>query len=179
MLKRPWTTPVADTVPKVDGEVAVGEDIRFQRRWWMFERAIWAFFILLIGCDLAGAFGQGWLSKAKATVPDKSLSIDYERIARSGTPSTMVLHFGPSAIHDGQTRVFLSDSVVKDLGAIRIAPQPAASTIGEGGIAYTFLATTSPAQVEVQLQPAHPGRTSFRVAMPGQPAIVRQVFVMP
>lgn len=179
MAKQPWTTPVADTVPKVDGDVAVGEDIAFQRRWWKFERVIWAFFVLLIVADLAGAFGQGWLAKAKAGVPDGSLTIDYERIARASTPSTMFLHFGRGAIRDGQVRVFLSNSVVKSLGATRIAPQPATSAIGEGGITYTFPATVSPALVEIQLQPARPGRFEFRVAMPGQPAIDRHVLVLP
>ena len=179
MSKEPWTTPVGDTVPKVDGDVAVGEDIDFQRRWWRFERVIWAIFVLLIVADLAGAFGQGWLAKARATFPDNSLTIDYERIARSSTPSTMFLQFGRRAIRDGQVRVFLSDSVIKGLGATRIAPQPATSAIGGGGVTYTFPATVDPAQVEIQLQPAQPGRFAFRVAMAGQPPIVRHVVVLP
>lgn len=38
------TKPVEDTVPKVNNEVAVGEDLNFQRAWWKVERGIWIFF---------------------------------------------------------------------------------------------------------------------------------------
>jgi hypothetical protein len=179
MPKQPSTTPVGDTVPKIDGEIAVGEDIRFQRRWWVFERVIWTVFVLVIICDAAGLFGHGWLSKAKASVPDGSVTVEYERVERSSTPSSMFLHLGTGAMHDGQVRVFISDSIVKDLGAIRIAPQPAVSAVGHGGITYTFPTTASPAEIEIQLQPNAPGKETFRIQVEGKPAIIRSVLVLP
>jgi len=92
------TAPVDDQVPKVSEEIAVGENLEFQRRWWRFERAVWATFLILIICDLTGLFGHGWLSKTRASVPDGSLSVEYERTERVNTPSSMTPLFGPSAI---------------------------------------------------------------------------------
>lgn len=178
-MAKPLTTPVEDTVPKVGGEVAVGENLDFQRKWWVFERLAWGAFLLLIVCDLLGLFGQGWLAKAKANTPDRALSLDYERIERAGTPSVIALHFGPQAIRNGRVQVYVSDSVVKGLGAQRISPEPAVSSVGAGGISYTFSATTSPAQVQIQLQPTNAGRHAFRIETPGEPPIDAAVFVMP
>ena len=43
-----FSKSIDDSVAKVDGEVAVGEDLEFQRKWWKFERAIWVFFFLVL-----------------------------------------------------------------------------------------------------------------------------------
>jgi hypothetical protein len=179
MTKQPFTSPVEDSVPKVDNEAAVGEDLAFQRRWWVFERVIWSVFLVVIVCDLLGLFGQGWLANAKASTPDKTLIIDYERIERASTPSTLTLHFGPAAIRNGHVQVYVSDSVTKALGAQRISPEPAVSAIGSGGISYTFPATLSPANVDIQLQPTLIGRHTFRIQALGEPPIDASVFVVP
>lgn len=179
MTTQPHTTPVEDTVPKVAGELAVGENLVFQRRWWRFERIIWPIFLLIVLLDLLGGLGHGWLAKAKATTPDGALTLDYERIERANTPSTMTLHFSPAAVRDGQIKVFVSDSVVQELGAQRIAPQPAVSAVGEDGINYTFPATVGPAEVQIQLQPSDPGVHRFRVRIPEAAAIEARVLVLP
>jgi hypothetical protein len=178
MPKPPPTTPVGDDVPKV-GDVAVGENLEFQRKWWIFERVIWLVFLLVIACDLVGLFGQGWLAQAKMATPDGGLSIDYERVERASTPSTMVLKFGPAAFRDGKVQVYVSDVVVKELGAQRISPEPATSTLGDKGITYVFPATRSPAQAQIQLQPSTIGTHSFSVEMPGEPPLQASVFVLP
>jgi len=179
MTTQTHTTPVEDTVPRVADELAVGENLAFQRRWWTFERIIWPIFLLIVVFDLLGGLGHGWLAKAKATTAGGALTLDYERIERANTPSTMTLHFSPAAIRDGQIKVFVSDSVVQELGAQRIAPQPAVSAVGEHGINYTFAATVSPAEVQIQLQPSDPGIHRFRLRIPEVAAIEARVLVLP
>jgi hypothetical protein len=176
MAKQPTISPLDDSVPKVNEEVAVGENLDFQRRWCRFERSIWVVFLSLIVC---GLFGHGWLAKAKASVPDGSLSVEYERVERANTPSSMTLHFGPGAIRNGQVKVYIGDSIVENLGAQRITLQPASSTIGQKGITYIFPATISPAAVRIQLQPAAPGLHKVRVQIPDEPPIEARVLVMP
>ena len=94
MTRGSFLNPVEDSVPKVDDEIAVGEDLEFQRRWWRFEKLVWTVFLIVIVCDLAGLFGRGWLAKAEASTPDRALTVSYERIERANTPSTMTLRFG-------------------------------------------------------------------------------------
>jgi hypothetical protein len=180
----PIEAPVEDSVPKTSGsdstnQLAVGEDLDFQRRWWRFESIIWSFFLLLLIADVLGLFGRGWLAKAKRSTPDRALTLDYERIERASTPSIMTLTFGPAAIHSGHIQLFISDSIVKPLGAQRISPQPQASAVGNGGITYTFAATQAPATVQIALEPSFPGSHPFRIQLPNEPSINATIFVVP
>ncbi len=175
----PFTKPVGDSVPKVDNTVAVGEDLEFQRRWWKFERMIWSFFLLVLVCDALGLFGRGWLAKAHASTRDGALDLKYERIERASTPSIMAIKFGPNAIQNGAVHLFLSDDVIRPLGAQRIAPQPASYVLGEGGITYTFPATGAPATVTIALEPSFVGAHPFTIGIPGSDPIRGTIVVVP
>ena len=175
----PFTKPVEDSVPKVDNAVAVGEDLEFQRRWWKFERVIWSFFLLILLCDALGLFGRGWLAKAHTHTADGTLDVKYERIERASTPSIMTIQLGQPAIANGVAHLFVSQSIIKNLGAQRIAPQPASSTLGNGGITYTFPATDVPATVTIALEPSFPGRHTFTVQVPGSDPVSGAVIVVP
>ena len=179
MSAQPFTSPVEDSVPKIDDKIAVGENLDFQRKWWKFERAIWILFLVILIADVLGLFGRGWLSKARQADSAQTLTLDYERIARASTPSIMTFHFGPNAIHDGHIQLYVSDDVVKPLGAQRISPQPAVSAIGNDGITYTFDATQLPATAQIALEPSFPGLHHFRVQVAGGQPIEASIFVVP
>jgi hypothetical protein len=172
-----FAKPVEDSVPKINDEVAVGEDLEFQRGWWKFERAVWVVFTLLILCDLAGLFGRGPLSHA--TTGNSSVQVEYERIERAESPSILRVSFTPSAIQRDKVQLFVSESVVEKLGAQRIIPAPEVSAVGNGGITYTFPASTIPASVEFALQPDKPGISDFAVQVPGSAPVTARVYIMP
>ena len=178
-MAQPFRMPVVDSVPKVADDVAVGEDLNFQRKWWKFERIIWSFFILVLLCDVLGLFGRGWLAKAKRSTPDQALTVEYERVERAGTPSVMTLHFGPAAVHNGHIQVFVGNEVIRDLGARRVSPQPATSALTGGGITYTFDSGSTPTIAEIALQPIFPGRHKIRVQLPGTKPVEASVLVLP
>lgn len=173
------TAPFEDSVPKVDGKIAVGEDLEFQRKWWKFERGVWIFFFLILIADVLGAFGRGWLAKSKETDSADTLTLNYEHVERAGTPSIMTLHFGQNAIRDGHIQVFVSDSIVRSLGAERISPQPATSTIGKDGVTYSFDAGQLPAAAQIELEPSFPGRHTFRIQVLGGAPIESSIVVVP
>ena len=182
----PETKPVEDSVPKVANELAVGEDLEFQRRWWRFENATWFFFGLIVLLDLAGAFGRGPLANARKRTGDHALDIRYERVERFSTPSILTIHFGANAVHNGAVQLWTSDSVVDTLGNRRIIPQPSSSTITQGGILYSFPTGPHPNSVEFALQPARPGFAHFTIRLvPGgdilhpMDSVTAGVFVMP
>lgn len=179
MSKIPFESPVEDSVPKVQNAIAVGEDIEFQRKWWRFEKIIWAILLAIVLFDVLGGFGRGWLANACKSTPDGALTLNYERVMRASTPSVLTMQFGDTAIHNGRIILFISDSVVKRLGAQRVSPQPAVSSVGEGGITYVFPASQSPATLQIQLEPSFPGPQKFRIQAEGSAAINGQVFVMP
>jgi hypothetical protein len=175
----PKTTPIGDSIPKAENEIAVGENLDFQRKWWKFEHAIWLFFLVILIADVLGLFGRGWLAKAQRTDANHTLTLDYERIERASTPSIMTLHFSPEAVHNGHIQLFISESIVKPLGAQRISPQPAISALSDGGITYTFDSTGGPTTAEISLSPSFPGPHHIRVQVPGSAPIEADVFVVP
>ncbi len=180
------TAPVKDFVAKVGNDLAVGEDLEFQRRWWRFERWTWIFFAILVLLDLAGVFGRGPAANAHRETADGAMSVKYERVERFSTPSILTIHFGANAVRNGEIKLWVSDSVVKKLGNQRIIPQPSSSVTAEDGIAYTFPSSAHPSSVEFALQPASPGLAHFTIRLlpggvPSQPgdSITAGVFVMP
>ncbi len=169
-----------DQVPKVDNAVSVGEDLKFQERWWTFERVVWIFFLLVLVADALGVFGRGWLAKAEDHRAASGIDIFYERVERAETPSVMRVALRPDAVVNGKAQLFVSESVVKKLGAQRIAPQPESSAIGNGGITYTFAVDPAkPGDVEIGMQPEAPGVVHFTVQVPGKEAVTERVVVMP
>lgn len=174
------TKPVSDKdVPEVDGAIAVGEDLAFQRKWWRFEKIVWTFFILILIADLTGLLGRGPLANAKQTAPDGSLQMKYERILRENTSSIVTLLPGENALKNGKLELYVSDSVVKQLGAQRIIPQPEHSTVGNGGVTYTFPATSIPVTIQIELKPSFIGSHTFHVGVAGHPALTAKSFVLP
>ncbi len=179
MVTDAFSKPVEDSVAKVNEEIAVGEDLDFQRKWWRFENAAWVFFTLIIVLDLAGLFGRGPIAKAELHSSDGAMDVQYERIERTESPSIMTIHFAQSAIQNGKIKLYISDSLVKGLGTQRVIPAPQDSVVGKGGITYTFPASTSPATVDLALEPAGPGLYDFTVGIPGAQPVHAKIFVVP
>ena len=168
-----------DEVPTIDDAIAVGEDLQFQERWWTFERVIWSVFALILLADVLGVFGAGWLARARIADPASGMQVRYDRVARTGTPNTLAVQFGPDAAVAGKVQLVVSDSVVKGLGAQRISPQPQTSAIAAGGMIYTFPAGNPPGSVEFELAPGAPGIYHFTLQVPGHAAISPRVVVLP
>jgi hypothetical protein len=179
MATKPLTDPVQDSVAKVNEEVAVGEDLDFQRRWWRFENAAWAFFALIIVLDLAGLFGRGPIAKAERRAADGTIDVRYERIERTNSPSIMAIEFGPSAIQGHKIQLYISSSLVKPLGTQRVIPAPQDTVIGDGGLTYTFPASKPPASVDLALQPSGPGIYDFTVGVLGAQPVHARIVVVP
>lgn len=170
---------VGDDVPKVDGTVAVGEDLEFQQRWWKFERIVWSFFGLILLADLSGILGRGPLAKAERQSRDGTLDVKYERVLRENTTSMMAIVPGQNTVQDGKIHIYVSDTLLKQLGTQRVIPQPETSAVGSGGVTYTFAATRSPMVVQMELKPSQLGMLHFSVAVPGGQAVQAKAFVLP
>ncbi len=174
------TKPVsANDVPQVDGAIAVGEDLAFQRRWWRFEKIVWTFFILVLVADLLGLLGRGPLANAKQTTQDGSLQLKYERVLRENTSSILTLLPGQNAVQNGKVTIHVSNEIVKELGAQRVIPQPEQSIVGEGGVTYVFAASADPIILQIELKPSFIGTHAFQIDVPGHPALNAKSFVLP
>ncbi|MBV8674698.1 MAG: hypothetical protein JOZ33_14800 [Acidobacteriaceae bacterium] len=179
MSSRPMMKPVGDTVSKLNNEIAVGEDLDFQRKWWKFERAAWAVLVSILIIDLAGGLGRGPLAKAKERSPDGSIQIEYERLQRMGSPSIVTITFQPSVVKTGTVTLFVTNSLVKKLGAQRVIPEPQSTVVGNGGLTYNFPVTGMPGSIEFDLQPTSIGLHHLLVQVAGAAPVRLNIFVFP
>ncbi len=173
------TRPVEDTVPKINDELAVGSDLEFQRRWQSLERIVWIFLVIFLVLSFLGFFGRGPMAKVTRKAPDGSMEVDYERFERFSTPSIFTIKVAPSAVHNHQVQLWVSEALVKPLGNQRVVPQPEKSEIGNGGVLYTFPAAETSASIEFQTQPSKLGKTELKLRIPGHSELDLNIFVMP
>jgi hypothetical protein len=179
MASKSSSQPVEESVSKVNNEVEVGEDLDFQRKWWRFENFVWIIFSLIIVLDLCGVFGRGPVANARRRTADGTIDVKYERIERTESPSLITIRFGQSAIVDGKIKLFISQSLVQELGTQRIIPAPSTSEVGKSGLTYTFLASKPPASVDLALQPSGPGMYEFTIGVVGAEPLHAKVLVVP
>ncbi|WP_158791994.1 hypothetical protein [Granulicella sp. L60] len=168
---------VGDSVPKINDEVAVGEDLDFQRKWWKFESVMWWIIALLLLLNFAGVFGRGPVAHAK--LANDAMLVKYERVERTGTPSILEVQFKPNTLGRGQVKLHVSQSIVDGLGTQRVIPSPSDTAIGRGGLTYTFSAEQAPGSVQFALQPSRPGIFEFTLQVPGSSPLSAKVVVMP
>ena len=169
-----------DEVPKVDNAIAVGEDLGFQEKWWTFERIVWSFFLLVLLADVLGVFGRGWLAKAELHGPGSAMDVKYERVERAMTPSVMSIQFHPEAVHNGHVELFVSSSMVKELGMQRIIPQPEHSVLDDGGVLYSFpVHGREPMTIDFELESSFPGVHPFTLQVPEMQATGAHIVVVP
>ncbi len=171
--------PVKDSVAQINDEIAVGEDLEFQRRWWRFERIVWVFFTLIIGLDLAGGFGRGPLANARIRGGRGDWEVSYERIERSGTPSLMTVRLGAAALRQGRAELFLGDSAIEALGLRRVIPAPEKTLVGRGGLTYEFPSSGAPAVVRFEFEPVSAGLHTLDIGIPGVDSVSLSVAVVP
>jgi len=96
------------------------------------------------------------------------------------TPSILSLQFRPDAVQNGTVQLFVSNTVVKELGTQRVSPQPERSVLGNNGVTYTFpVQGRGPATVDLQLQSSFPGIHAFTLQVPGKQAVGGNIVVLP
>lgn len=168
---------VEDSVPRINKEVAVGEDLAFQRRWWRFETTMWWVIAALLLLNLGGVFGRGPISHARLS--NEAMVLKYDRVERTCTPSMFVVQLQPKVLSKGQFKLHVSQSLVEELGAQRVIPSPVDTAVGSGGLTYTFSSETGPGSIEFALQPARPGIFRLSLQVAGYPALSTRVVVVP
>lgn len=171
---------VSDSVGKINGEVAVGADFPFQRRWWRFERAVWVFFGLAVIAGLSGALGNsGPLAHGYYRSEDGFFTVEYERVPHYGTPFRVMLHAGPSSIREGRISVWLSRESIRDLGFQRSIPSADAVTVDENGTTLSFPAGGQHGDIELMFKPATAGRQRLEMHTRGSLPFSVVLLVLP
>ena len=161
------------------GDVEVGFNEDWERRWWRIERGGWMVLALFVLLGMSGVFGRGPLSKATAGEAGGPLRVEYERMARNHTPTVITAYLRPMGA--GEQTVWLSRDLLDGMPISRVVPQPASASATADGQLYAFRlpAGSDSAKVEFYVEPGRVGRRSGRVALAGTPPLTLKQFVFP
>ena len=120
------------------GDLELPDELSFHRRQWRFEHVSWVVLGVFVLLALAGLFGMGPVSHARAESTDGRLAVDYDRFARRQAPSELVLHFSPQAVRNGRLRFWIARDYLDGLGVQQIVPQPSRADVGGQKIYFEF-----------------------------------------
>jgi hypothetical protein len=123
---------------------------------------------------LAGAFGRGPLARRERATPDRSLVVRFDRVARVGAPTRLVLEFDQPAGSDAV--VWLSNTYVDRMELDRSTPAALVEAAETGRVAFRFQAGGR-ARIEFVFRPRAAGTVTGEFSLGPDPAEGRTVRV--
>jgi hypothetical protein len=164
-----------------DGDLQIGQDLRFQRRSWAVERVGWIIGGLILIAALLGLFGPGPLSKARTASADKGLSVEYHKFERYQAPVHLRIDIDGKAATNGQIELWLNRAFINALEIKHIDPEPQSVEIREDKFVYSFKANqpVPSAQVCFHFEPNKFGKTRAHVGVVNGPQLQFSQFYFP
>jgi len=148
----------------------IREDMRFQRRYWLFERIGWTVLLLIMAAAAAGTFAGGPLSAAAGT--GDGFDATYERFARRGVDTGMTVHLPTSRT--------LWVQGMDGFDITGLDPRPATVRSEGDGLAYDFTPGAGTIVATFRLKPRDWGRQRIRLAAtPDAAPTTLDIFVYP
>lgn len=125
----------------VNDELEVGFDSRFERRWHVYEIAGRVAMTIVVAAGLAGLLGSGPYShRTLHFAAGRLAAIDFEPIARFGSPTQVTFHLrtqaDPATLAPVELR--LSSNVVEPFGLQTSLPEATRQRAAQGDVVMTF-----------------------------------------
>ncbi len=136
---------------RVNDELEVGYDQEFERRWNIAQNVGLAVMVLFLLVCVSGLLGRGPLSHRTASAPDGSLRVDFEPIAREGTPTQVTLRLANPDDAPMPVDVFVSGKMAEPMGLGRTVPNTEATMVGSKGLVLRFVVAPRQANAKIRL----------------------------
>jgi hypothetical protein len=165
---------------RINNEFEVGFNEDFESRWYYVELAGRAVMVVFAACALVGLLGRGPLSRRRAYAPGGGLSVDYEPVARHGTPTTVTLHVTNKTAAPKPITISIGQSMIDPMGLTQSIPVAESSTVSRDGLSLRFVVQPyqPDALIRLDLQPDALGPVSLR-ADDGDRTVIWSAFVAP
>ena len=163
-----------------DRSTPLQEDMRFQRRFWGFQRAGWVLVSLLLAATVLGLFSEGPLSWTVTRAGDGTLAIEHERFLRSGASTSMTIRLGGERAGPEHV-IVISHSLLQTLTFETVQPEPVRAETHPDGLHLTFAAPgDGDSAIYIALRPEAAGFVDGAIAIGGSDAQARlRLFVYP
>jgi hypothetical protein len=153
----------------------IREDMRFQQRSWLIERAGWSALVLLALIGLSGLFGTGPLAWAKASAG--SLSVEYDRFQRATRVARYTFDVKPQP--GSELKLHLSGAFQRDFEISKIQPETSRTAVGPDGMDLIFPTNGETARVVIWAHSRKYGTSEISVLAGSEPPVSFWVFVYP
>jgi len=154
----------------------INEDMAFQRRSWIVERAGWVLLVAIAAAGLSGVLGNGPASWQ--TVRAGTLSVAYERFQRATRVSPIVFTVAPAS--GNETTLHVSAPFQRDFEFTSIQPPPLRTRAGPDGLDLTFAAQPgAPGRIVIWAHSRRYGLSRITAAVDGGAAASFWIFIYP
>ncbi len=165
---------------KVNGELEVGFDPRFEGTWVKAERVGHVVMVLFIAAGAVGLFGRGPHSHRTNKTPESDLAVDFEPIARSQTGTQVTLHLN-NPTESPTIDVFIGSNSVEPMGLQHILPEPVETRVVDKGMTMIVPVPpgTSNAALRLILMPTSLGPNQLVAQVAGHAPLRWTQYVVP
>jgi hypothetical protein len=160
------------------GDFEVGQDLEFQRRTWVVQRAGWAGMLLVVLVALLGYFGHGPLTGGTAGSAAGGLELEYARFARHRADTQLTFTVHPDAVQGQQATIAIAADYLNGLEIVGTLPEPDSVSVDPDWVTYTFQVddVARPVRITFDVQPIEIGLRTLRArAGEGEPIRARQL----
>jgi hypothetical protein len=178
LAKRCWHA--MQGADRVNEELEVGFDQRFERQWRRAEQAGRWVMVLFVVAGLAGFLGRGPFSHRTAASPGTGIAVDFEPIARAQAATQVTFKLDNTSPED-TVDLFVGTNVVEPMGLQKVEPQPVRTQVVDGGMVMTIGMPpgTKDAKVRLMLEPTALGANELVVQRTGFATQRWTQFVLP
>ena len=164
---------------RVNDELEVGFDERFEKRFHRLELAGRTFLVLFVLFALSGLLGRGPFSHETRAAEGRA-AVDYEPVARYDTPTQVTLHLRPAPGQQAM-RVVIATSFVEPMGLQTVQPLPVSSATDKDGIAMVFALQPADGDslVRLHLKPTVVGSIALSARVGDDPPLQWSQVVLP
>jgi hypothetical protein len=168
------------SVPRV-GDLDIDQDLRFQRREWVFERLAWIAMALFIGAALLGLLGDGPLSDRTAASPDGAVEVDYQRVIHYRSATTLTVRVTGPVTAAGTFRLGINREFLDNVQVLQVTPEPERTEAGDTRHVFVFRTAEPgrPTTVIIHLEPNVRGRLRAGVTVGDGPPAAFDQTVLP
>jgi hypothetical protein len=148
--------------------LSVAEAPGFEDRWARAKIVLVSLMGLIVLAGLAGVFGRGPLSQAKAEAPDLAATVTYERIQGRDTPGQISLNFKRVSSRPDAT-VTLDPALAEHLNITTTQPRSIAAWNSADGASHRFqLGPDGRGKIVLLVQPSRPGVVRGALTVDGE-----------
>jgi hypothetical protein len=154
------------------------QNLKFERRWMRFERAMWLLMTAMLIAACFGVFGRG--AYARTTTQSGPIEVKFDRVVRARSQSQLTVKLSESATQSGQVRMIVSGDLLGRARILEMHPEPSETTALDKAAALTFnVEPGKPATVTFVQQVQGFGRIQSHLGVDNGPAVAIDQIILP